>query len=132
MGSFFASESHTLGDVLDGLRTSSVCWKLKNPFAEMRWSRAFFRPCRFDQTAPCFSFRAKAEKKVLASRIASCMPQLIWFGAGEVPLARKPVFAVRVQRTTLARVSSVCPALLRRRHFALFVQQAVLLRNGTF
>ena len=86
----------------------------------------------YDETAPCFSFRAKAEKKVLASRIASCMPQLIWFGAGEVPLARKPVFAVRVQRTTRARVSSVCSALLRRHHFALCVQQAVLLRNGTF
>ena len=42
MGSFFANESHTLGGMLDGLRTSLVCWKLKKSCAERRWSGAPF------------------------------------------------------------------------------------------
>ena len=37
MGTLFANESHTLGRVLNGLRASSGCWKLKKSFAERGW-----------------------------------------------------------------------------------------------
>ena len=69
-GGFFPDEPHTLGRVLDGLRTASGSKKLKKSFlkaaemgADMRRICIVSRPCDFG-AAPCFLFGERAEKEI--------------------------------------------------------------------